>query len=158
MPLRNVRCFVINMNIMKTTSITTSFAIFFAMCFFMAGCQQSNTSTSTVKAAPKPSAVKKVEITIESAKPGFNHTASTSFEVNSNSKADIEIYWDGQKFTSKTDSGITFMEFGPSVAFEKMQTVDFKIKKKVTVTGPDGSITATTSETISVKRNAPKKL
>ncbi len=50
------------------------------------------------------------------------------------------------------------MEFGPSVAFEKMQTVDFKIKKKVTVTGPDGSITATTSETISVKRNAPKKL
>ena len=153
-----MRCALAEQKIMRKTSITFSSVCFFAVCFLMAGCQEHNAPAPSAKATPKSSAIKKVEITIEPVKPSFSHTISTSFEVEPTSQANVEIQWDGHKFTSKTDSGATFLDYAPSVAFEKQQTVDFKVKKKVTITKPDGSVTTTSSETVSLKRGIPKKL
>lgn len=143
---------------MKKASFVITFVSYLAMCFLVSGCDERKAPASVAEVTQTPVVTKTIEVIIEPVKPSFSHTTSTSFKVKSTAQPNVSIQWDGYKFIGKTDSGSTFLDFSPDSAFQKQQTIDFKIKKKVTITQPTGSLNTTSSETISLRRGVPQKL
>ncbi len=143
---------------MKTRNTALAAIILLLSGLYTSDCHRQYASTASAQQASKPGASVTVAIAITSVKPEFGSSATTTYDTSTQTEPVVTIYWDGNKFTGKSETGRMLMAFTPDLAFDKQTTAAFRIKKKVTIKSGNGTSTLASSLTTTVKRGVPAKM
>ena len=113
----------------------------------MSGC--FGLPTPLIKVNPPLPTTKKVTVTIEAN--GFSSTMTSSYPVKDNTSPTVKVLWNGYGFSTQSDGRKLFQQ-SYNNAFKSGNTAEFRITKIGNVSGPSGSGTTSTSQTVTVRR------